>query len=104
MIYHPLERPPEQLVVPDLAALRPHHGGLLYSAVGPEMLGSTVGKGVVLGRVVSPYTFQVLEELRAPFEENVLVLLRPGVTRVNPGDYAYMLGDLGTARTMKGGA
>ena len=51
----------------------------------------------------SPYTFEVLEELRAPFARNVVVLLRQGVTPVNPGDYAYMLGDLDDARIVTHG-
>jgi hypothetical protein len=56
--------------------------------------------GTVLGRVVSPYTFETLEELRAPFARNVVLLLRPGITPVNPGDYGYMLGNLEGARVV----
>lgn len=97
------ERPAEQLVVPTVTALRPHHGGLLYSEVGPDRMADIVPEGFLLGRVVSPYTFETLEELRAPYGRSVIVLLRPGVTRVNPGDYAYMLGDMETARSVRGG-
>jgi hypothetical protein len=55
----------------------------------------------VLGRVISPYTFETLEELRAPFERSLVVLLRPALTRVNPGDYAYMLADAGEMRRIR---
>jgi predicted deacylase len=89
------ELPDEQLVVETVAGVRPGHGGLLVPAVTMEALGSEVPGGTVLGRVVSPYTFETLEELRAPFERSLVVLLRPALTRVNPGDYAYMLADAG---------
>mgnify|MGYP000011744411 CR=1 FL=1 len=95
------ERPAEQWIVPTVAALRPRHGGLLYAEVAPEQMGAELEGGRVLGRVRSPYTFEVLEELRAPFARSVLVLLRPGMTRVNPGDYAFMVGDLEGAEVVR---
>lgn len=95
------ERPAEQIVVTEVTTLRPGHGGLLYSEIDPQGMGQEVAKGTVLGRVVSPYTFDTLEELRAPFARNVIVLLRPGITAVNPGDYAYMLGNLDSARLVR---
>lgn len=94
------ERPPVQTVLREIATLRPGHGGLLYSDLGPGDMAREVAGGTRLGRVVSPYTFELLEELRAPFARNVVLLLRPGITAVNPGDYAYMLGNLDGARTV----
>lgn len=92
------ELPPDQIVVQEIATLRPGHGGLLRSEVDAGMMGQEVPKGTLLGRVTSPYTFETLEELRAPFGRNVVLLLRTGITGVNPGDYAYMLGNLEGAR------
>ena len=83
----------EPLVVERLAILRPRHGGLLVPEVGIDDLGSVVPRGRVLGRTYSPYTFAELESFAAPFARTVLVLLRGAVTRVQPGDYAYMLGE-----------
>lgn len=103
MMDRPIHRPAEQVVVPMLATLRPHHGGLLYSAVGPDMLGQIIGKDYLLGRVISPYTFQTIEEFKAPYSRNIILLLRTQLSRVNPGDYAYMLGDMEKAQTLKGG-
>jgi predicted deacylase len=94
------QRPASQTVVREVATLRPGHGGLLYSQVGPPQIHQEVSGDAVLGRVVSPYTFETLEELRAPFARNVLLLLRAGITAANPGDYAYMLGNLDGARTV----
>jgi len=94
------ELPPAQTVVHEITTLRPGHGGLLHSSLGLETINQEVAKGALLGRVVSPYTFETLEELRAPFDRNVVLLLRPGMTPVNPGDYAYMLGNLHGARVV----
>jgi len=33
----------------------------------------------------------VLERLEAPFDPSILVLVRDSVTRVEAGDYAYMI-------------
>jgi predicted deacylase len=97
------ELPPRQTVVREMTTLRPGHGGLLHSQVGPGAMGHEVPGGTLLGRVVSPYTFETLEELRAPYTRNIVVLLRTGITPVNPGDYAYMLGNLDGARVVTNG-
>ncbi len=94
------ERPARQTVLTEVATLRPGRGGLLYSEIGPQVMGQEVAKGTLLGRVVSPYTFEIVEELRAPFGRNVVVLLRSGITAVNPGDYGFMLGNLEGARVV----
>lgn len=96
------QRPRQQTVLDHVVALRPGCGGLLYPTVSLEALGTEVPAGTVLGRVVSPYTFETLEELRAPFARSLLVLLRAGLTRVNPGDYAFMVGDGDTAQQLTG--
>jgi hypothetical protein len=63
-------------------------------------MATEIPQGTLLGRVVSPYTYETLEEFRAPYTRNVLVLLRQGITGVNPGDYGYMLGNLEGARVV----
>ena len=62
-----------------------------------DMLGQAVPKNAMLGRVISPHSFEELEVLKAPYEETVLIMLRGVLSRVNPGDYGYILGDRGTA-------
>ena len=51
----------------------------------------------MLGRIVSPYTFEVLEEVTAPFDPSLLVLVRERVTKVDPGDYGFMVANGATA-------
>lgn len=71
--------------------LRPAYGGLFMPAVGYDHLSTAVSGGTVLGRVVSPQTLEVLEELRAPYDESVLIMLRGVMSRVTAGDYAYII-------------
>lgn len=97
------ELPDRQTVLRETTTVRPGHGGLLHSQLTLEAMGREVAQETILGRVVSPYTFDTLEELRAPYARNVVVLLRTGITPVNPGDYAYMLGNLEGARTVMNG-
>lgn len=79
-------------IIDELAVIRPHHGGLLVPAVGLDQLGTAVPGGTLLGTVVNAQSFEVLEEIRAPFEVSLLVLLRGVATHVEAGDYAYMVG------------
>jgi len=69
----------------------------MYSEYGVERLGEQVPKGTVLGRVVSPYTFQTLEVVEAPFDPSIIVLTRERFTKVDPGDYGFMVADGATA-------
>ena len=86
---------PPQTVLRTLHTLRPTAGGMLVPEV--TTLHTRLARGTVLGRTVSPYSFEELEVFRAPFEPSLTVLVRQGVNRVNPGDFGYMIGDLSSA-------
>ena len=90
------EVPSNQVVVSELKTIRPRSGGVLFPELALEHMGKIVSGGTVLGRVISPYTFEELEVLRAPFAESLIVLLRVTPTRVNPGDYAFMAANAAT--------
>ena len=89
--------PEQQLLVDEIAILRPHQGGIMLSSLGPERLGEAVPRGTELARILSPYTFDVLETLIAPFEPTLLVLVREQITKVDPGDYGFMVANGATA-------
>lgn len=95
-----VKRAPEQTLLTKMQIARPCHGGILQPAVHADQLGMSVEKGTLLGKTVNPQTFEVLEEFHAPFDKTHLVLLRSVLSKVHPGDYAYMLGDLATAETL----
>ena len=87
--------PPPQIVLREIAVIRPHQGGLLLPEV--TAMGSEVPGGTVLGRVVSPYSFEELEVIRSPFERGIVVLTHQTADVVEPGIYGYMIGNLATA-------
>ncbi|MEZ4570473.1 MAG: succinylglutamate desuccinylase/aspartoacylase family protein [Thermomicrobiales bacterium] len=78
-------------IVDELAVIRPHHGGLLVPEIGIDRIGDRVDGGTLLGTVVNAQTFEPLEEIRAPFERSLMVLLRGVTTRIEAGDYAYII-------------
>ena len=89
--------PPEQIVVRGIEIVRPRQGGWLETEAPP--LGEEIAGGAVLGRVVSPYTFECLEVINSPVERGIMILSHLNRNLVEPGDYAYMVGDLGAAET-----
>jgi hypothetical protein len=71
---------------------------MLHPEIRLDQLGAEVPGGTLLGRVLSPYSFETLEEIRSPFERGVMILLRGGMMRVQPGDYGYMVANAASAR------
>src|SRR5205823_2944084 len=98
MLQGEVERPPQQTIVTEMAVVRPRFGGMLHPDIGLDQLGTEVRGGVLLGHIVSPYTFETLEEIRSPFERGYMILLRGSMMRVHPGDYGYMVANADTAR------
>jgi predicted deacylase len=90
--------PPRRIVLTKRTIHALKHGGLFYPEVGYDSLGQTVPGGTVLGRVVDPHTFEELERMTAPYEGSIMIMIRGVLSRVNPGDYGYIIGDAATAR------
>lgn len=91
-----MEKQSHQTLLNDVRTVRPRAGGLCCPT--PPLVPGTIVEGrVKIAEIVSPYTFDTLEEIFTPFERNVIVLSRNYVTRINPGDYMFMIGDLATA-------
>jgi len=89
--------PPKQIVVGAIKTIRPTRAGLLETLAPP--LGQIIKKGQLLGRVVSPYTFEVLEEIPAPFDAGVMILSHLSRNLVESGDFGYMVGDMDGAES-----
>ena len=89
--------PPPQIVLREIATLRPHHGGLLLPEV--TEMGGEVRGGQVLGRIVSPYSFEELEVVRCPFDRGIVVLTQLTPNVVEPGIFGFMIGNLATAES-----
>lgn len=83
---------PAQTVVRSISLIRPTHGGWLETEA--PALGEEIAGGAVLGRVVSPYTFEELEVIRSPVKRGIMILSHLTRNLLESGDYGYMVGDL----------
>ena len=93
--------PEEQIIVESITTLKPHFGGILETEAPP--LGEKIAGGEVLGRVISPYTFQELEVLTNPVKNGIMILSHLTRDVIHVGDYGYMIGDLETGERIGGG-
>jgi predicted deacylase len=95
MLHGPAGPLPPQVLLTELATIRPRTGGLLVPEV--TQLGREVGADTVLGRVCHPQTFEELEVMRPPYRRGVTILVHRTADVVEPGSYGYMIGNLDTA-------
>lgn len=87
----------DQVVVDHIEHVNPHHGGLMVPGLSIDKLGEVVEGHVTLAKVYNPKTLELLEEIKAPFEHNLMILLRPTVNRAFPGDFSFMIADADAA-------
>lgn len=83
----------DQVVVDYIAHIDPHEGGLMVPGLDISALGQVVEGHVTLAKIYNPKTLELLEELKAPYERNLMILLRPTVNRAFPGDFSFMIAD-----------
>ena len=88
------EKRDDQIMISHIAHVNPHHGGLFVPALTYDVMNTIVEGKVVLGRVYNPMTLELLEEIRAPYEKNLMILMRGNINRIIPGDFTFMIGDL----------
>ena len=87
-----VEEREDQIVINSIELVRPTQGGFLEVEAPP--LGARIEGGDVLGRIVSPYTFEELEVIENPVEDGIMILSHLTRNLVQPGDYAFMVGNL----------
>jgi hypothetical protein len=82
----------------EMKVMRPRQGGICVprATLSP---GQVLPAGTALAEIVSPYTFDVLETMTAPFDDNIVVLCRNFITRIHPGDYGFMIANRASATT-----
>ena len=93
--------PKRQYFLKDRPLLRPRNGGMFYPECGPELLNKIVPKGTLMATIRNPLTLQVIEQMYAPCEETVFLMMRGLMGAVNPGGYAYILGERKTAQVFE---
>jgi uncharacterized protein len=87
-----LEARPDQLLLRKIEVMRPRYGGICVP-MQPLRPGTSLRGPTKLAEIVSPYTFETLETITTPFDESIVVLARNYMTRIQPGDYMFMMGD-----------
>jgi predicted deacylase len=85
------ERKP-QVTVDRLAHLRAPVGGLFRPVVGFDRVGCAVPGGERLGTIASVFSGETLADVRAPFAESWVMMVRGRLSRVHPGDPLYIVG------------
>jgi predicted deacylase len=80
----------DQVVMSRIDIIRPTQGGFLRSEA--PALGERIAEGAVLGRVVSPYSFEELEVIQNSLKDGWMVLAHLSENLVQAGDYGYMVG------------
>jgi predicted deacylase len=96
------ELPERQVIVERMSYIRPHQGGIMLSNVTASQLGDQVARGFELATIVDPTTFEVLEVVEAPYDPSLLVLVREPMTKVDPGDFGFIIADGSTAIRVDG--
>jgi predicted deacylase len=91
MLDQPLEKPDRILTYTRTVRVNPTVGGLLVPEREPDQLLREVKREEVLGRIISPYTFEELERLEAPCDGCLVYLARSYPVR--PGHWAFGLAD-----------
>ncbi len=79
--------------------LHPSKGGYLHARIGPERLAGEVAAQEELGRVMSPFSLDTLETLRAPARGLLYSVARSHPVR--PGDWAFGVVDMKDLRVVE---
>jgi predicted deacylase len=85
--------PSKAIPVKPTTVLRPSQGGILKPGVDHTKIGTLVPEGTLLGSLVDPATFEIIEEFRAPFGQTAMLLLRPTMARLEAGAMTYVVSE-----------
>ena len=85
----PLQKPERMLIYDEVVRVDPTVGGILKPVHEPEQFLREVKRGELLGRIISPYTFEELERLEAPCDGWIVYFGRSYPVR--PGNWSFGL-------------
>lgn len=92
--------PPEQFLLTKRVLVRVPEGGIFHPSVGLEVIDQPVSKGTVLGILIDPYSLKEITSITAPYDQSIIFQMRVLPTAVQPGDYAYIIGDYDSAEQL----
>lgn len=78
MIEGKAKLPARQAILDDYARVAPANGGLMRPEVTRKDLGRVFPKDTVLAKIFDAFTLEEIEQLRAPFEETMMLAVKEG--------------------------
>ena len=99
MLDEPLVKPDQILTYVRTVRVSPSVGGMMVPEENPDKLQREVKQGELLGKIISPYTFEELERLEAPCDGWLKWVSRPYPVR--PGEWAFGIADADGAEWIK---
>ncbi len=85
--------PDKQVVLTRRTLIRIPTGGIFVPNVGLAELNVPLPKDTVLGTIFDPYTLAETGRILAPWDDAIILQMRALMSAVQPGDYAYIIGD-----------
>ncbi|MBX3140236.1 MAG: succinylglutamate desuccinylase/aspartoacylase family protein [Trueperaceae bacterium] len=85
--------PDSQVVMTKRTLIRIPTGGIFVPHVGLAELNVPLAKDTVLGTIFDPYTLEETGRILAPWDDAIIFQMRALMSAVQPGDYAYIIGD-----------
>lgn len=84
---------PEARPVGPTHVLRPTRGGIFRPRLTVDQVGTIIPQGELMGEVLDPVTFDVVERFEAPYAQTAVLLLRPTLARVEGGAMTYVVAE-----------
>lgn len=88
--------PDRQLLMRERTIVYHQDAGIFVPTLPVDSLATVVDGGTVLGKVVDPYGRRPDSTIIAPYDSTAILSMRSQMSRVNPGDSAFILGNATT--------
>jgi len=85
--------PEKQFLVEEVVFIKAKNGGIFRPSFSLDSMHSIVKKSDLLGTTYSPYTFEEIERFYGPFNKNLIMGLKTEISRIEDGDYMFILGN-----------
>ena len=85
--------------------IAPKNGGLLCPKISRKDIGRVFKKKHLIGHIISPFTFDILDELKMPYNETIILAVKDAqpFTHIDPGasDIGFEVSDWNKKKWIK---
>ena len=92
------ELPKKQYCFKELVRIKAKHGGIFKPNLSIESMHKVFKKDYLLGTTYSPYTFEEIENFYGTFENNIIILLRADICRIESGETVIQIANMDTVK------